>query len=80
MITSPLLSIIPSVGWPEALMIFGVILFIFGPQKLPEIAEAMGKSIRKFRSATKEIKRDIETDMKADQNSSSTEYRRPTED
>lgn len=47
-------------GW-EALVIFGVILLIFGPQKLPEIAEALGKSIRKFRSATKEIKQEIES-------------------
>ena len=55
-------GLIPSIGWTETLVIFGVILFIFGPSKLPEIAEAMGKSIRKFKSATREIKNDIESD------------------
>ena len=60
----PTLAFIPSMGWPEMLMIFGVILLIFGPQKLPEIADALGKSIRKFKSAATEIKSDIESDDK----------------
>jgi sec-independent protein translocase protein TatA len=60
--TGPALALIPSMGWPEMLMIFGVILLIFGPQKLPEIADALGRSIRKFKSATTEIKHDIESE------------------
>lgn len=55
-------AILPSIGWQETLVIFGIILFIFGPQKLPEIADALGKSIRRFKSATTEIKNDIESD------------------
>lgn len=55
-------AIIPSFGWQETLLIFGVVLLIFGPQKLPEIADALGRSIRKFKSATREIKSDIESD------------------
>jgi TatA/E family protein of Tat protein translocase len=65
MITSSVpqaLALIPSMGWPEMLMIFAVILLIFGPQKLPQIADALGKSIRKFRSAATEIKSDIESE------------------
>ena len=56
------LAFIPSFGWQETLVIFAVILFVFGPQKLPEIADALGRSIRKFKSATREIKSDIESD------------------
>ena len=56
------LGLIPSIGWQETLLVFAIILFIFGPQKLPEIAESLGKSIRKFKSATREIKSDIESD------------------
>ncbi len=63
-IPAPALAFIPSMGWPEMLMIFGVILLIFGPQKLPEIADALGRSIRKFKAATTEIKNDIEIDEK----------------
>jgi sec-independent protein translocase protein TatA len=58
------LALIPSIGWQETLVIFAVILFIFGPQKLPEIADALGRSIRKFKSATREIKSDIESEPK----------------
>ena len=53
------LALIPSFGWPEGLVILGVVLLIFGPSKLPEVAEAMGKSIRKFRSATKDVEDEI---------------------
>jgi sec-independent protein translocase protein TatA len=55
-------AFLPSIGWQETLVIFGIILFIFGPQKLPEIADALGKSIRRFKNATTEIKNDIESD------------------
>ena len=54
------LALIPSIGWTETLVIFGVILFIFGPQKLPEIADAMGKSIQKFKNAARETREEID--------------------
>ncbi len=60
-----LAAFLPSFGWPEMLLIFGVVLLVFGPQKLPEVAEAMGKSIRKFRSATREMKNDITNDLES---------------
>ncbi len=59
------LSIIPGMaGWSELLLILALALILFGPKRLPEIAEAMGKSIRKFKSATQsatdEVKREID--------------------
>ena len=62
--TTPL-AIIPGVtgGW-ELLLILALVLLLFGPKRLPEIAEAMGKSIRKFKSATSkatdEVKRELD--------------------
>ena len=53
------LALIPSFGWQEGLVILGVALLIFGPSKLPEIAEAMGKSIRKFKAASKDVENSI---------------------
>ena len=59
------LAIIPGVtgGW-ELLLILALVLLLFGPKRLPEIAEAMGKSIRKFKSATNkatdEVKRELD--------------------
>ena len=56
---NPVLAIIPHIGWPEMLLIFGVVLLVFGPQKLPEIADAMGRSISKFKNAAREAKSEI---------------------
>ena len=44
----------------EWVIIFLVILLIFGAKRLPDIARAMGKSIKEFRKATKDIKESIE--------------------
>lgn len=58
-------AIIPGMaGWSELVLILALALILFGPKRLPEIAEAMGKSIRKFKtatsSATEEVKREID--------------------
>ena len=38
-------------GWSEIVLVLALALILFGPKRLPEIAEAAGKSIRKFKSA-----------------------------
>ena len=58
-------AIIPGMtGWPEIVLVLVLVLVLFGPKRLPEIADAMGKSIRKFKSATQsatdEVKREID--------------------
>jgi TatA/E family protein of Tat protein translocase len=62
-------AFLPNIGWPEAMLILGVILIFFGPTKLPEIAEAMGKSIRKFRSATRDMKQELQSGEQRDRKS-----------
>ena len=42
------------IGFPELLVILVVCLVIFGPGKLPEIGEALGKGIRDFQRALKQ--------------------------
>ncbi|WPP52425.1 Sec-independent protein translocase subunit TatA/TatB [Catalinimonas niigatensis] len=46
-------------GW-EVLIIMLVILIFFGANKIPEIAKGLGRGIREFKEATKEIKKEIE--------------------
>lgn len=41
------------IGAPELLLILLILLLLFGASKLPEIAKALGKSIKEFK---KEIK------------------------
>jgi TatA/E family protein of Tat protein translocase len=46
----------------ELLIIFLIILLLFGANRIPEIGRAMGKGIRDFKRAT----RDIEDEFKYD--------------
>lgn len=36
-------------GWPEILLILGVVIIIFGPKRIPELGGALGKTLRGFR-------------------------------
>ena len=56
-------GLIGPLGWSELLIIFFIILIIFGPRKLPEVAEAMGKSIQKFKKASKDARTEIESSL-----------------
>lgn len=47
-------------GMGELVVILLIILLLFGASKLPEIARALGKSIKEFKKAGKEAKSDIE--------------------
>jgi len=51
-------------GTGELLLIFLIILLLFGAAKLPEIARAIGKAIKEFKKAGKDIKEDIEEEEK----------------
>lgn len=55
-----------NIGFPGLILIFVVALIIFGPNKLPEIGRAFGKSIREFKRATEGIAEDIKADIKED--------------
>jgi sec-independent protein translocase protein TatA len=51
-------------GWTEMLIIALFIIIFFGAKKIPEIARGMGKGIREFKDATKEIKNEINESSK----------------
>ena len=44
-----------NIGPMELLLILTVVLIVFGPDKIPEIGQSIGKSLRKFRQASKEL-------------------------
>ena len=45
-------------GW-EVFLIMLVVLLLFGAKKIPELARGLGKGIREFKDATKEIKDEV---------------------
>lgn len=51
-----------SLGPMEILLIFLVILLVFGAKRIPEIARGLGKGIREFKDATSELKRELTVD------------------
>lgn len=53
------LSFIGPIGGPEMIMIFIVILLLFGAKKLPELARGVGKSMGEFKKARDEFEKEI---------------------
>jgi len=49
-----MLGLIGGIGIQELLLIFAVVLLLFGAKRLPEIARSMGKGIREFKSSIKD--------------------------
>jgi sec-independent protein translocase protein TatA len=55
-----------NIGVPGLILILVLALIVFGPNKLPEIGRAFGKSLREFKRATDGITNDIKEDFKDD--------------
>jgi sec-independent protein translocase protein TatA len=51
-----------SFGPLEIILIFLVVLLIFGAKRIPEIARGIGKGIREFKDATSEISQELESE------------------
>jgi len=51
-----------SFGPLEIILIFLVVLLIFGAKRIPEIARGIGKGIREFKDATNEISSELEAE------------------
>ncbi len=53
-------------GWEIAVILL-IVLIIFGPSKLPQMGQAMGKAIREFKKAGRELKSEV-TDIDDSEN------------
>jgi sec-independent protein translocase protein TatA len=51
-----------NLGAPELILIFLVVLVLFGAKKIPELAQGLGKGIKDFRKAMKDVQDDDEKD------------------
>ena len=47
-------------GFSELILIGLVVLVLFGPKKIPEIAQGLGKGMNEFRKAMKEVQEKVE--------------------
>ncbi|SIS85558.1 MULTISPECIES: twin-arginine translocase TatA/TatE family subunit [Belliella] len=48
------------------ILIILVIVLFFGAKRIPELARGLGRGIREFKDATKEIQNDLEDGLKDD--------------
>lgn len=49
-----------AIGWPQIVLIVAIVLILFGGKKLPELMRGLGKGMKEFKDATKEIENDNE--------------------
>ena len=52
-------------GTGEILLILLFVLIFFGAKKIPELAQRLGKGIREFRKAARDIQEDVEKEVKS---------------
>ena len=53
-------------GLPEIIIILIVVLLIFGPRRLPDMAKGIGQSVREFRKGIRDMKDDFEEEVSKD--------------
>jgi sec-independent protein translocase protein TatA len=61
------LAFIGSLGGQEIVVIFLIVLLLFGAKKLPELARGIGKSMGEFKKAREDFEKEItraETDIR----------------
>ena len=55
----PVIGFLGSLGTPEIIVIFVVVLLLFGAKKIPELARGLGKSMGEFKKAREEFETEI---------------------
>ncbi|MFQ5520632.1 MAG: twin-arginine translocase TatA/TatE family subunit [Candidatus Methylomirabilia bacterium] len=51
------------IGLQELILIFVIALLVFGPKRLPELGQALGRAMREFRRASEEFRSTLETNL-----------------
>ena len=66
---------------PDVLVVLVIALFVFGPQKLPELAKSLGKAMRGFKKASEGVREGFEKKIrKVEERSSHPASRDPAAD
>jgi sec-independent protein translocase protein TatA len=55
-----ILLFLGGVGPPEIILIGLFILVFFGARKIPEFMKGLGKGVREFKDAVKDVKKEVE--------------------
>ena len=63
MISASIFAIM-GLGGQEMIFIFLALLLLFGAKKIPELARGLGKGIKEFKDATKDVRENIEDGLR----------------
>lgn len=66
-----------NLGGAEIIMIVLVILIFFGPKKIPEIAQGIGKGMREFKKAMKDVEDELKINDTASKDTKRIEPKDP---
>jgi sec-independent protein translocase protein TatA len=55
-----------SLGFPEVLLIFVIVLFVFGTRRLGDLGKGLGEGIRNFKRALKDADKEEEKGDRSD--------------
>lgn len=53
------------IGMPELIIIMGIALIVFGPQKLPELARSLGRGLAEFKRASNDFRQSMDEEARA---------------
>ncbi len=54
------------IGIWELLIILALVLLIFGPRRLPEMAKGLGQAVREFRKGIRDMKKDFDDEAEGE--------------
>ena len=52
-----------NLGAPELILIFLVILILFGAKRIPDLAQGLGKGIREFKKGMSDVQEEIKSEL-----------------
>ncbi len=59
------LPLLPTLGLPEILVILVVVVVLFGTGKLPDVARQLGKGMKQYQKAKRQVDSVLEPDLDA---------------
>jgi Tat protein translocase TatB subunit len=62
----------------ELLLILALALIVFGPDKLPEIARQLGRSVNQFRRMTSDVRTELQRGLQLDDDATKSGSARPS--
>lgn len=65
-----MLGFFQNIGMPELIIILVILILLFGATKIPQIARALGKSVKEFKGGMREGDEEVKDKKEEDKKSS----------